>query len=226
MKKLFRMMILILIIFNILYSKDSTNVYIKDNSKCLQFQISNDFRLSSFQGSTISFKKHTQNSRAYRFGVTTYGEIRDLNDLTDSNTDSLDTRKITDNDNFVLDITGQYLKYVPHKHTYFYYGFGPHIIFTKRYQRQQREDYTNSDWELESTLNRYDSKSIQIGLIFVAGVELFISKSFSVHSEYSQEISYYYYWRKQLYSNYDLIENYNVYSFDSGGVKFGCSFYL
>jgi len=207
--------------------KDSTDIFIKDDSKCLQFLIGSDFRLSSFQGSTISFKKHLSNTRAFRFGVTISGNIEDRNDFYDYENDTLDYRQIKDINNFGINIIGQYLKYIPYKHSHLYYGCGPRIIFSKTTIKSQTQVYTTGDWEASSTAGKSYSKNFQIGLIFVAGIEVFISKSISIHSEYNQGISYRYYWYKQyINDNTDLIRKNNSYFFDKSGVKFGCSFYF
>lgn len=68
MRKLVVMMVMFLVLFASLYAngKDSTGVLIEDGSMCLQFQFGSNFRLSSFQGSTISFKKHLSGTSAYR----------------------------------------------------------------------------------------------------------------------------------------------------------------
>jgi len=228
MKKFIVLMVLLLILFTTLSaeSRDSTNIFIKDNSKCLQFSIGSNFQLSSFQGSTISFKKHISESRAYRLGFTTSGNIEDRNEFTNYDTDSLDYRQITDIDNLGIKITGQYLKYIPYEHSYFYYGCGPKIMFSQGYRKIQYEDYSSGSWELQGDISKSYYKSIQFGLVFIAGIEIFISKSISIHSEYSQEMLYQYFWSKQPLNIYNRIKKYDYYSIKSGGVKFGCSFYL
>lgn len=225
MKKVIAFVVSFLILFAMLYAhgKDSAGINIKDDSKCLQFQIGSDFQLSSFQGSTISFKKHISNSRAYRIGFTISGNIEDRNDFTNFDNDSLDRRQIRNIYDFGINLTGQYLKYVPYENTYLYYGCGPQIIFSKTYQKSWLEVHTTGDWEPSSLASKNYDKIFQIGLVLVAGVEYFLSKSISIHGEYSQEVSYRYYWYKPSSGPNHI---YHKYSFDSGGVKFGCSFYL
>lgn len=227
MKKVILFVFSFLILITMLYANEKDNTNIEDDSKCLQFQIGSDFQLSSFQGSTISFKKHISDYRAYRIGFTISGDIEDRNDFVNYDNDSLDNRNLIDTDNFGIDIIGQYLKYVPYEYSYLYYGLGPRLIYSKTYQKIRHEEHTTGDWEQSSADSKRYGKNFQLGLVFVAGVEFFISKSISIHSEYSQEVSYRYYWYKQPSSNnYDNIRKYHRYSIDSGGVKFGCSFYL
>jgi len=225
MKNVIFAVVSFLILFTMLWANEKDDFNIKDDSKCLQFQIDSDFQLSSFQGSTISFKKHISNNRAYRLGFTVSGDIQDINYFRNNDNDTLDYKSTEDNDNFVINITGQYLKYTPYKHSYFYYGLGPHFVFSKQYEEANSKHYYTGEWELLATSKTY-SNNFKFGLLFVAGIEIFISKSISIHSEYTQEISYRYYWEKQPGSSTNTIRKYNFYSFDSSGVKFGCSFYL
>jgi len=216
-------------VFSILLAndKDSTSTLINDESQCLQFQIGSNFNLGSFQGSTISYKKHISNSRAYRVGISISGKIEDRIDFDNSDTDSLDFRQITDYDNLGIELTGQYLKYLKHKYSYFYYGYGPKVIYSRAYQKYYSEDYITGDWERSSDLRKYYGYSIQVGLELVAGVEVFLTNSISIHGEYSEDISYKRTWSKQPYTGNDYRTiNINEYSLDFGGVKFGCSFYF
>lgn len=228
MKKLVVMMVMFLVLFATLFAKgkDSTGSLIEDDSKCLQFQIGSNFRLSSFQGSTISFKKHLSGTSAYRIGLLLSGNIEDRSDFVDYKTDSLDIRQIRDYDDLGLSISGQYLKYVPGRHTYFYYGCGPKISISKSYDKTQPEDYSTGNWQPSSPAGKSYSMTYKIGLITVAGCEVFISKSISIHSEYIQSISYQYRRSKHPSSSYTVIGKYHTFSLSGGGVLFGCSFYL
>lgn len=53
---------------------DTKNSLLK-GAWALQFQINNNFSVSSFQGSTLSAKRHFSNKKAMRFGVSLSGSI-------------------------------------------------------------------------------------------------------------------------------------------------------
>ena len=220
---------LMLIVFSMLLAndKDSTNSFIKDKSQCLQFQIGSDFSLDSFQGSTISYKKHIAKNRAYRVGISISGQVQDRIDFDDSDSDSLDYRQLKDNDALDIELIGQYLRYHTNRYSFFYYGYGPSIIYSRSNQKYHSEDYTTGDWQESSEERKYSGYSIQIGLELVAGVEVFLTKSISIHGEYSEEISYKRTWYKQPYTGniYRTMEI-NEYLLNAGGVEFGCSFYF
>lgn len=221
-----KVIVVLVLIFTALMAsdEDKNNLNIKENSKCLQFQIDSDFQLNSFQGSTISLKKHYSKNRALRIGLSLDGDVENRSYFTDSENDTLDYRLIRKYNDFNIILIGQYLKYIPREYSYLYYGFGPKIGYSNLYQKTQPEYKTTGEWVSSPTTKNY-MKSFQFGLVLVAGVDIFISQSISIHGEYNQELMYKYYWSKQPLTNYDNIRKYNYLSLNSCGVKFGCSFY-
>ncbi|MDO9580855.1 MAG: hypothetical protein Q7J06_09875, partial [Bacteroidales bacterium] len=95
---------------------------IKDNSKALQFQIGSNFQLQSFQGSSISLKKHKSIKRAIRYGLTIGGgAYNDQSNTQIIENDSLDEKTLNDQTYFSATIYSQYLIYHPSEHSYMYY---------------------------------------------------------------------------------------------------------
>ncbi|MBU0710936.1 hypothetical protein KKA87_03290 [bacterium] len=224
-------LLVLLVLFTITYAEeiDSTlcnsNLKIQDHSKALQFQIYSNFQIGQFQGSTISLKRHLSKNKALRYGITLNGSNSDI----DGNyrviaNDSLSEKDITDNSSITISITTQYLLYHSAKYSYIFYGLGPVI----RYSISNRYDkiHTNLTGSWELTNSREQKSSLyNIGLSFVFGSEVFISKSISIHGEYSQELVYEY--RTSKDTRPDKV-NENIltgYSFGNSEVAFGCSFY-
>ncbi len=235
MKKLIMIATMLLFSSAMLFAggTDSTKTAIAKDAKCLQFRIGSNFSLSSFQGSTISYKKHTSENRAYRVGITVSGEmLKDSRTYVLSNdTDSLHRDYNINNNDFSIAVNWQRLKYSRSGNTYFYYGYGPNISYGLDYQNVLQEEFDTTEPEIIEDQDKRILHGISVGATLLAGVEYFITASVSIHAEYSQGIKYTYQWYKIL-SNYneDLIRNdirrTNAVSLNAGGARFGCSFYF
>ncbi|MDX9780969.1 MAG: hypothetical protein WC372_08425 [Candidatus Neomarinimicrobiota bacterium] len=212
---------------------DSTKTAIAEDAKCLQFRIGSNFSLSSFQGSSISYKKHTSENRAYRAGITVSGEMskdsRTLENYNDA--DSLHRDYNINNHVFSITVNWQRLEYSRSGNMYFYYGYGPNIAYVIDCQEYLSEEFRTTEPEITEDQDNNILHGISAGATLLAGVEYFITASVSIHAEYSQGISYTYQWYKIFRSyNEENIMNESrqssTVSLNSGGARLGCSFYF
>lgn len=236
MKKLIMIATMFLFVSAMLFAggTDSTKTSIAENAKCLQFRIGSNFSLSSFQGSSISYKKHTSENRAYRVGISLSGRMSKDSQAYNSynNTDSLHSDYNINNNDFSIAVNWQFLKYSRSGNMYFYYGYGPNIAYGLDYKKNLREMfYYLTETEIIEQQDKRILHGISFGATLLAGVEYFITASVSIHAEYSQGISYTYQWDKFFSDNNgeqikDEIRKFNAVSLNAGGARFGCSFYF
>ena len=153
--------------------EDSKNSLLS-GSRSLQFRISNNLTLTSFEGTMISAKKHFTPNSALRFGVgldirsgqEDYGAVKEDDDL------------------FDLELIAQYIYYTsPRAPMNFYLGTGPHFNYNRHVQdRDYEETGEDASWQ-------YD-RSWTIGLLATFGVEWFAIESISFFCEYGASLGY------------------------------------
>ena len=211
----------------------------KDNSLeagkwALQFQINNNFTLSSFQGAIISAKYHLTDSKAIRFGVGGNYTFRENNagNLQDD-TYSYSGQE-SDTKNYSISISTQFLSYIiPDKEVLLFWGVGPMVQYSKSTQNQTNQSNISSvSTETNDTNN---SHAWDFGASAVLGVEWFAAKSFSLHAEYG--VSLLYNWGESIYSysnknsqNPEISgtssQNQRNWFFNANSVRFGLSVYF
>jgi len=169
----------------------------------MQFGISSNFTLTSFQGSTIAFKYQLSDKNALRVGITINGSTNSGNSaatgsVTDTSYGSIPENSSTDaaNVSFVI----QYLNYMnPSGPVHFYLGLGPSISYNYSHSSSDNsylntsEFYDNGYHTLgywERIVNKSNSNQWGIGLTGVAGVEWFACQWLSIRAEYSDGIQY------------------------------------
>jgi hypothetical protein len=209
------------------YSQDDSvkaNNSLKDGAWALQFQISDNFTLRSFQGATISVKKHCTNRSAVRVGIS--GEFS-FSAATNfySDTSFASETEAGGSNNLSYSIVGQYLFYPnPTASFNFFFGCGPTLSLT-------RSNYTAN---VSESLDRVEKTNRWgLGVAGAVGVEWFVLNELSFHTEYGAAIRHTWY---EQSSETRLIENERVVSkngrrvktwdFVSNGVKFGLSVYF
>ena len=146
----------------------------------LEFSISENFTLSSFQGSLASLSKYISDNRKIRLGVS--GALSSQKNETeyyyyhgDTLTKTIPTS--SSNINNLLTLTLQYLMYTtPYEDVSIYFGIGPtgSIAWSR--------DYAS-----------YNNKQYIFGIIGSCGVEYFVSSRLSFHAEYGLLAAYYLY---------------------------------
>ncbi len=165
-------------------AQPSSDAFLTEHSKAIQFQVSNNFTLSSFQGSTLSYKQHLTPYFAVRagLGVSFNNSTTDQVDNGYSN-DSLVSFSKTgfDRSGVTLQLNTQAIWYTESSsEILFFYGTGPLVSYAR--SRQSQESVTSTS---DQTSTQWSA-----GLSVLAGVEWFASKSISLHAEYGISGSY------------------------------------
>ncbi len=174
---------------------DSTNL--KCGTWALQFGISSNFTLTSFQGSTIGAKYQLSQSRAIRGGITLNGNTNNgpssySGSIGDSSAGTMPGNSSAKSANISFVI--QYLWYMnPNGPVHLYAGFGPSVLydyyhssFNNPYLYNNGND--QSYWVKENY--NYVSTEWAVGAAEVVGVEWFACRWLSLHADYSEVIEY------------------------------------
>ncbi len=148
----------------------------------LEFQVDNDFQLSSFSGSMISWKRLSSEHRGWRVGLSPmvhhYSSVQYRNDLSWSETeDRL----------YSLDVVVQKLFLGSlNQNARSYWGIGPMVGIY--YEEQDQFTYNpEGEMELETLLI---TRSWDFGVSAIVGVEYFVLPNVSLHGEYGFNFVY------------------------------------
>jgi hypothetical protein len=190
-----------------------------DGKWALQFQITEDFTLSSFQGSIVSLKYHSSDQSAWRAGLSL-----DLSSTSEQLTNSdggipvstLDVDSSTQSARLDL----QYLRHARGKRPLrFVFGGGPFAGFANRTVERSRDGVAGPRQE-------YDEWSA--GISALVGAEWFVGAGFSLHAEYGFEFSHERRDGSAESSELDLRQDIDFEStgFSSRGVLLGVSAYF
>jgi len=215
-KLLFTAFITSLLTLSIAHAQENESpLPMQEGSKALQFQISDNFNLSSFSGALFSYKRHLSEDKAYRIGVSLISQYT-MNNFPDSDIDQDDTLL-----NFGLGVEYTRMHYTdPDAEIKFYYGYGPGInVGLNRIVRDQgNTTYTNRD------------ALFGISGIGYAGVEWFFHSSMSLHAEYRGSIQLNHRRAKQSreeeFSEEANRNNRTTVTLGGDGVRFGLSVYF
>ena len=194
---------------------DSDPSPLQPGSKALLFQISDNFNLESFSGSTISYKRQVSDDRARRIGLN-FSNRYSWSDFPEND----DDREGSDLDvNIGIDYT--WMRYTnPDSEIKFFYGYGPGINFgiDRNVQKLRVRDDTR--------------RTLYYGIegIGYAGVEWFFQSSMSLHAEYRGSVSIGQIREKNtadVNGNETVTErNSTTIQFGGDGVRFGLSVYF
>jgi hypothetical protein len=184
-------------------------------SKALQFQISDNFNLDSFSGTTFSYKRQLSDVHAKRIGFSLNNRYN-WRDFPDSN-----TNQEASNLDLNMGIDYTWMNYTnPQSNIKFYYGYGPGINlgFDKGVQRETELKNTNQE------------TFFGISGLGYAGVEWFFQSSMSLHAEYQASIQVNHR-REKVTTELNGTENVNrsnstSISLGGDGVRFGLSVYF
>jgi len=196
---------------------ESEEIKLPSERYALLFQIGENFNLSSFDGSVISFKYHFENSNALRIGFSIDGYSEDQNYLERIN--SMSDESESEEDKIYFRINTLYLTYSElFNNVSFYYGAGPFLSYSYMWHH-----YIDP----ENGTNTTEQDYWNFGLDFTVGTEFIINKNLSLNAEYGMSIWY-------SKSDYETID-YNLskfenegskYLFKGSGVKLGLTVYL
>jgi len=168
-----------------------------DGKFALQFQISENFTLSDFQGATLSGKYHLGKRSALRLGISIYFNDSSL-DEHETYIDTLniinDSEGNSDRNGVGFTINSQYIAYlVSTDDIGFYIGSGP--IFSFHNSDEESERSSNSSGKYTTS---HSEDFFSIGLDAIAGVEWSFHKNMSLSAEYG--IKFYYYHETDNYT--------------------------
>jgi hypothetical protein len=185
----------------------------------LQFRITENFQLSSFQGATISAKRHFSDGRAIRFGISLSGTFTgEEHRSIDETADSTLVEYTTDENQQYVRFDVQYMIYPsPTKKLNVFLGVGP------LFELSRGETTGLGQWRL--------NKIWRFGLSGVLGVEWFATTRISFISEYSSALTYDYLTAERTYTigdsdNFRNEDERQSLSFSYTSIKFGLSLYL
>ena len=216
----------------------------KDNSLeagkwALQFQINNNFTLSSFQGAIVSAKYQLTDSRAIRFGVGGNYAFREQNSFNEP-FDTLNNYAGSNynSKSYGLSIYSQYLSYLnPNDEVLLFFGAGPVLQYSKINNDGSSHTFDGINNILFTTNETVNGHSWGMGGSAILGVEWFANKSISLHAEYG--ILLLYNWTTQTYTTIStssqssqpvtkIVHNSNQrgWSLYANSVKFGLSVYF
>lgn len=200
---------------------------LKAGSWSLQFSITNNFRLSSFEGTLISAKKHFSDKKALRFGLTLSGNTLNSNEeIEDFRADTLANKNdnTDESDNFSFGFNTHFLYYpAPTNTVNIYWGVGPSFSIALSTKESSR---TASENQSQTSEKR---TSISVGVSSALGVEWFVSKNFSFIAEYGLQASYLYFKGEKSSESSSVrtdITNRKEFRVNRDSVKFGLSVYF
>ena len=155
----------------------------------LQFSIEDNFKLSSFNGTTIALKKQFSEKSAMRLELSMNFDARDVDSKIDTNNNYADEYLIDDKyDSHYTSLNSYYMFESPRPNNItLYFGMGPKFSYSRRIH-----DYTKNP-QLEYgyiTKIKTDSKSFGYGLSSIFGVEWNFYKNFALNAEYGLSMTY------------------------------------
>ncbi|MBI3365592.1 MAG: hypothetical protein HY033_11875 [Ignavibacteriae bacterium] len=195
----------------------------------MQFQINNNFTLSSFQGTTISVKRHYSPTTAIRLG-TSLSFSFDNRDGSSTNTLEPNPRS-DDSNGQSLDVRVQYLWYPsPASAINMYFGAGPLVGLS--HSKQTFEQSFLNNGQPVTSVRTDEGTAWGIGISGVLGLEWFATASIAFNAEYGSSMTYA--WQKQVSSitlsdaspapgNESTRHSFGLFS---SGVRFGLSAYF
>lgn len=162
---------------------------LKPGSWSLQFGITDEWDLESFEGAAISCKRHYSNKSAVRISLGTSASSRDGDsELLDRQRDG-ESFSESDASSLAFDLTVLYLYYPsPDKRVNFFVGVGPDI----GYSWSERNDGAQSCQEqiCVDTRRTSTSNSVSLDARAVLGIEWFATENISFLAEYSTHAGY------------------------------------
>mgnify|MGYP001432931219 CR=1 FL=1 len=224
---IFTFILLLTFISNLFAQEDNSQIDLT-NKYALQFGISSNFTLSSFQGSTISAKYHFNNNSALRLGVTlSQSEIDQKFTATNEYPDTL--YNSFDNDYSSSQQIYISLHYIRYLKTYnsiaMYYGGGINYFTAPR----NIESSSSNQSREASTINY---TNFGVGISALIGVEWFVRSNMGITAEYGLGYEYSIYEKEEIYYDnlHDNIFRYKTdrtnHNFTPSVVRFGLSVYF
>ena len=219
-------------------AKDSTAINsLYEGSWALQFKIASNFTLDSFDGSNLAFKYHFSKKSALRVGVTlkTYNTDSDYEIIDDRAQDITENNIINNRNDFYITLKPLYIFYpVTNRRTLFFIGAGPYFQYGRN-ENRYKKNYNNGDTLVYVSDEKITNYRYGVGVSFIGGVEVFITKYLSLHAEYGSNFTYDYYEQKMERLGEDTDgrkfstnskKSTDGYNFSANAVMFGVSVYF
>ncbi|MBC8374876.1 MAG: hypothetical protein H8E26_02455 [FCB group bacterium] len=160
----------------------------------LMFGVKDYYRLSSFEGTMLSYKKMLDEHNEYRFSLSLSGRYMspETEHSTIDNIVSQDT-VISSSDEYARKTNSWYVSFGAYRIWHqkndhvvnFYAGFGPYVGYSNYYGRSEDDGYNN-----RLDIDESFDKSISAGLRTLLGVEVKITERVSLMGEYRPSVSY------------------------------------
>ena len=190
MKSFIGCLMLTCLVAGVAFADTPTNP-LAPGARAIQFQIGDNFEVRSFDGLSVSFKRHSTAESAWRLGVMLDLEIDDAD--MEGSTTTTDVLLVQSQDR---DSNGQRLRVdllqlrypSPGRSACWYWGMGPRL----RFSRFETETTTvnGTDPVFDEQFTRQYSHSWSVGALGVGGVEWFVTGDVSLHAEYAASLEY------------------------------------
>jgi hypothetical protein len=193
---LYKVFLVVFVCFSNLAAQDSLSVigkYIEGHPWAMDFGITSNLTLNTFQGATISIGRFVSDHQKYRLGLSTSMRLNsgDQNGNT-LNADTLSSFNNGSNDDnsYSVSLSFQYLTYAtPNNRTSIFFGLGPTIGIS--WSKQSNNSSSTSVYNSEDIYNRSSSSNgYSAGILGSCGVEWFFSEHISIHAEYGLAFQY------------------------------------
>lgn len=169
----------------------------------LQFSVTNNVTLSSFQGSSLSMKYHRSERAALRTGITLTGSYTDQG-ATERNEQS-------------FGVNAHHLIYPnPTAKVRLYYGLGPEFAFTRKKTKTETTSSTSST----------STTTFSVGAGCVLGGEWFVMDGVSLLAEYGSAVAFDQAKVKNVSGSYTSDSTTRSIALAARSVKFGLSLYF
>ena len=185
----------VLLISN-LPAQDTVSVigrFIQGHPWTMDFGISSNLTLTTFQGATISVGKFATDYHKIRFGISV-SATDGSGDHTGNNynADTLSGRntRTEENEGYAFEIKCQYLTYAtPDAHTSMYFGVGP--LAGISWSKSSREETSTFGSSQSQSTSNSDQRTSSVGVLVSVGAEWFFSEHVSLHAEYGLSAAYF-----------------------------------
>jgi hypothetical protein len=157
----------------------------------IQFRVTSNFTLSHFNGANFAAKYHFSERSALRLVLTIDAQDRTSDDRPISyyNISSYSKEDYANND-FGMVLEPQFLYYITYeRNPAVYVGGGPSFAFGNSKHVSSISRYRENEIYSLATRER-KSSSYSLGIIALAGVEIFVNDYLSFHAEYASSFTY------------------------------------
>ena len=173
-----------------------------DGKFALQFQISENFTLSNFQGATLSGKYQLGKRSALRLGISLFFDDFSLDEqitYIDTLNPNNESKRNSDGNSVGFTINSQYIAYlVSTDDIGFYIGSGPTFSFRNSEEESERSSNSSGNYTIS-----HSNDFFSIGLDAIAGVEWSFYKNMTLSAEYGIKF-YYHHETNNSTTNYEL----------------------